>query len=58
MQPAQLSLLPDQVPAPPPVVIVELPEAQLGEAVWILAGLIARMAGPPSAAAGVGAGDE
>jgi hypothetical protein len=58
MQPVQLSLLPDQVPASPPVVIAQLPEAQLGEAVRMLAGLIARTAGPPTAAPGAGAGDE
>ena len=32
MQPAQLSLLPDQVPAPPPAVIARLSEANTGEA--------------------------
>ncbi len=58
MQPTQLSLLPDQVPAPPPAVIAQLPQAQVAEAVRILAGLIARTAGPPAAAAGRAAGDE
>ena len=29
MQPAQLSLLPDQVPAPPPVIIGHLPAPQV-----------------------------
>ena len=41
MQPAQLSLLPDQVPAPPPAVIARLPEAEVGEAIRVLAALIA-----------------
>jgi hypothetical protein len=41
MQPTQLSLLPDQVPA-----------------VRVLAGLIARTAGPPAAAPGKEAADE
>ena len=58
MQPVQLSLLPDQVPAPPLAVTAQLPEAQVAEAVRILAGLIARTAGPPAAVAGKGAGDE
>jgi len=58
MQPAQLSLLPDQVPAPPPAVTAQLPEAQVAEAVRVLAGLIARTAGPPAAAPGKGAADE
>jgi hypothetical protein len=58
MQPVQLSLLPDQVPAPPPAVIARLPEADVSEAVRVLAALIARMAGPPVPAPGKGAGDE
>jgi len=58
MQPVQLSLLPDQVPAPPLIVIARLPEAEVAEAVRILAGLIARTAAPPSPVPGTGAGDE
>ena len=58
MQPAQLSLLPDQVPAPPPAVIARLPEAEVGEAIRVLAALIAKMAGPPVPAPDRGAGDE
>ena len=58
MQPAQLSLLPDQVPAPPPAVIARLPGADAGEAVRVLAALIARMASPPVPLPGRGAGDE
>ena len=52
MQPVQLSLLPDQVPARPPAVTGQLPVPQLDAAVTLLAGLIAK------AAAGAGAGDE
>ena len=56
MQPTQLSLLPDQVPAPPPALIGHLPGGQVEAAVTLLAGLIAKAAG--TAAAGAGAGDE
>ena len=49
MQPVQLSLLPDQVPAP--AVITQLPEQQIAKAVTLLAGLIARTAAPDAAAA-------
>lgn len=42
MQPVQLSLLPDQVPAPLPELICQLPEEEVTEAVRLLAGLIAR----------------
>ena len=58
MQPVQLSLLPDQVPAPPPAVIARLPEADVGAAVRVLAALIAKMAARPVPATGKGAGDE
>lgn len=58
MQPTQLSLLPDQVPAPPLVVTAQLPEAEVTAAVRVLAGLIARTAGRSAVAAGKGAGDE
>ena len=44
MQPAQLSLMPDQVPAPLPDVIVQLPEEDLVAAVAELARLIAKAA--------------
>ena len=44
MQPAQLSLMPDQVPAPPPNLIVDLPQPQVTAAIKILAGLIAKVA--------------
>jgi hypothetical protein len=56
MQPVQLSLMPDQVPAPPPVVIAQLPEAEVSEAVRQLASLIARAAS--ALAPGTEAGDE
>ena len=53
MQPVQLSLLPDQVPAPPPELIGQLPGSQVGTATTLLAGLIAKAAGVAA-----GAGDE
>ena len=56
MQPVQLSLLPDQVPAPLPAVTGQLPGPQVDAAVTLLAGLIAKAAG--TAAAGAGADDE
>ena len=46
MQPAQLSLLPDQVPAPPPDLLARLPGSQVTAAIMLLAGLIARAARP------------
>ena len=46
MQPVQLSLLPDQVPAPPPDLLARLPGSQVTTATMLLAGLIAR-AGQP-----------
>ena len=55
MQPAQLSLLPDQVLAPPPAIIGHLPAPQVDAAVTLLAGLIARAQAAASAAE---AGDE
>jgi len=42
VQPVQLSLWPDQVPAPPPDLIGQLPGPQVDAAVTLLAGLIAR----------------
>ncbi len=44
MQPVQLSLMPDQLPAPPPVVVGQLPEPQRDEAIRMLAQLIAKAA--------------
>jgi hypothetical protein len=46
VQPAQLSLLPDQVPAPPPDLLARLPGSQVTAAIVLLAGLIAK-AGQP-----------
>ena len=42
VQPVQLSLLPDQVPAPPPELIGQFPGSQVETAITLLAGLIAR----------------
>jgi hypothetical protein len=44
MQPAQLSLLPTEFPAPPQVVLAELPETGVNEAITLLARLIAKAA--------------
>ena len=44
MQPAQLSLMPEQIPAPPPEVIGSLPETGVTAAIKILARLIAHAA--------------
>jgi hypothetical protein len=46
MQPTQLSLLPDQVPAPPPNLLAQLPEQQVAAAVSLLARLIAKASDP------------
>lgn len=53
MQPAQLSLMPDQVPAPLPNVLVLLPEEDLVAAVAELTRLIAK-----AVTAQVGEGDD
>ncbi len=52
MQPVQLSLMPVQVPAPPPDLIGQLPAPQVQAAMTLLALLIAK------AAAGDAAGPE
>jgi hypothetical protein len=44
MQPVQLSLLPEQHPAPPQIVLCQLPEAEVAEAIRLLADLIAKAA--------------
>ena len=44
MQPVQLSLLPEEVPAPPQIVTGQLPEGDVAAAVALLAALIAKMA--------------
>jgi hypothetical protein len=54
VQPTQLSLMPDQVPAPPLALIGQLPAPQAAAAITLLARLIARAAGT----AGTEAGDE
>ena len=46
MQPVQLSLLPDHVPAPPVMLAAQLPDAAVAAAVMVLACLIARAAAP------------
>jgi hypothetical protein len=56
VQRVQLSLMPDQIPAPPPEVIGQLPAGQVDAAVTLLARLIAKAAG--TAAARAGADDE
>ena len=59
MQPAQLSLLPEQVPAPAPMVFVQLPSQEVTTAIRLLARLIARSAGLALAGpAGTGDGDD
>lgn len=42
MQPAQLSLLPTEVATPPRIVLAELPEAGVNDAITLLAYLIAK----------------
>lgn len=46
MQPAQLSLLPDQVPAPPPTLLAQFPEDDVATAITLLARLIAKASTP------------
>jgi hypothetical protein len=64
VQPVQLSLIPDQAPAPPPAPAGQLPAPAVGAAIVLLADLIAKAARPragrPRAAGGDGeeAGDE
>jgi hypothetical protein len=54
VQPAQLSLMPEQIPASPPEVMTSLPETGVAAAIRILARLIAHAATTTMA----GAGDE
>jgi hypothetical protein len=49
VQPVQLSLLPEEHPAPPAMVFAQLPGQQVTAAVTLLAGLIARAAVPDAA---------
>jgi hypothetical protein len=44
MQPAQLSLLPMEFPAPPEIVLAQLPETGVADAIRVLAHLIAKAA--------------
>jgi hypothetical protein len=44
MQPAQLSLLPQQHLAPPRTALAQVPEPAIAEAIRLLAGLIAKAA--------------
>jgi hypothetical protein len=41
MQPAQLSLFPDLFPPPPQILLAQLPEPEVAEAIRLLAHLIA-----------------
>ena len=50
MQPVQLSLMPDQVPAPPATLLDQLPEPRVAAAIATLAGLIAKAAAAPVSA--------
>ena len=52
MQPVQLSLLPDPVPAPPVMLLAQLPDVHVAAAVMVLAGLIARAAALDAAMGG------
>jgi len=46
VQPAQLSLLPDQCPAPPSTLLAQLPEGDVAAAITLLARLIAKASIP------------
>jgi hypothetical protein len=50
VQPVQLNLLPDPVPAPPPDLLAQVPGSQVTAAIMLLACLIAR-AGQPEVTA-------
>jgi hypothetical protein len=56
VQPVQLSLLPDQVPAPLPDLIGQFPGSRVEQAITLLAALIAKAAATTAAEAE--AGDE
>jgi hypothetical protein len=57
MQPAQLSLLPDQLPAPPEALLDQLPVPQVEAAMTLLAHLIAKTAQPTTPAVTAGSED-
>jgi hypothetical protein len=46
VQPVQLSLIPNQVPAPASTLLAQLPDQQVAVAVAVLAALIARTVNP------------
>jgi hypothetical protein len=59
VQPVQLSLMPEQVPAPPVTLVEQLPEPEMAAALMVLARLIARVVDPTTAAdGGEAVGDE
>ena len=58
MQPVQLSLMPDQLPALLPALMGQLPAPQAEAAMSLLACLIAKAAAATAAAAGTGDCDE
>ena len=59
MQPVQLSLILDPVPAPPAAILEQLPAPAVGAAMGLLADLIAKATSPPVAGRSAGeAGDE
>ena len=54
MQPVQLSLMPDQLPAPPPDLIGQFPAPQVEAAMTLLALLIAKAAAGAAGAEAAG----
>jgi len=58
MQPAQLSLIPGQFPAPPEALIDHLPRPGVEAAMMLLAHLIAKTVATTTTVAGSEAGDE
>jgi hypothetical protein len=59
VQPVQLSLMPEEVPAPPVTLVEQRPEPEVAAALMLLAHLIARVADPTTAAdGGEAVGDE
>jgi hypothetical protein len=53
VQPVQLSLMPEQVPAPAPTLIAQLPDRQVAATVAVLAALMARTVNPGLASGAV-----
>ncbi len=58
VQPVQLSLMPERLPAPPVALVEQLPAVQLEAAVGLLAQMIARAAEASAALAGREAGGD